>query len=181
MIGSGSSGLVDINVSGAMPTFKVIPNSHYVDGVSVSPDGKTVYTNDVAGYDIATGAQVLATRFISGADGTGVISGGKLNGDILVNTNFGELWLIDPSLDPANPLSAILIASNGSRGDYTAPDAKGHLFVTQSDRILRLALADATIGGSVPEPSTWAMMILGFAGIGFVTYRRKNKMALNAA
>jgi uncharacterized protein (TIGR03118 family) len=25
----------------------------------------------------------------------------------------------------------------------------------------------------VPEPSTWAMMILGFAGIGFITYRRK--------
>jgi len=26
---------------------------------------------------------------------------------------------------------------------------------------------------AVPEPSTWAMMILGFAGIGFTTYRRK--------
>jgi hypothetical protein len=27
---------------------------------------------------------------------------------------------------------------------------------------------------AVPEPSTWAMMILGFAGIGYMTYRRKN-------
>ena len=27
---------------------------------------------------------------------------------------------------------------------------------------------------AVPEPSTWAMMILGFAGIGFMAYRRKN-------
>jgi len=25
----------------------------------------------------------------------------------------------------------------------------------------------------VPEPSTWAMMLLGFAGVGFMTYRRK--------
>ena len=34
----------------------------------------------------------------------------------------------------------------------------------------------------VPEPSTWAMMILGFAGIGFMTYRqRKRRMALNVA
>jgi len=33
----------------------------------------------------------------------------------------------------------------------------------------------------VPELSTWAMMILGFAGVGFMAYRRKNKMALNAA
>jgi hypothetical protein len=27
---------------------------------------------------------------------------------------------------------------------------------------------------AVPEPSTWAMMILGFLGLGFVAYRRKN-------
>ena len=34
---------------------------------------------------------------------------------------------------------------------------------------------------AVPEPSTWAMMILGFAGIGFMTYRRKSKPVLMAA
>jgi hypothetical protein len=28
--------------------------------------------------------------------------------------------------------------------------------------------------GAVPEPSTWAMMILGFCGVGFMAYRRKN-------
>jgi len=33
----------------------------------------------------------------------------------------------------------------------------------------------------VPEPSTWAMMLLGFAGIGFMAYRRKSKPALLAA
>jgi hypothetical protein len=27
----------------------------------------------------------------------------------------------------------------------------------------------------VPEPSTWAMMILGFTGIGFTGYRRSRK------
>jgi hypothetical protein len=37
------------------------------------------------------------------------------------------------------------------------------------------------IASPVPEPSTWAMMILGFAGIGFMAYRRKDKLALNAA
>ena len=29
--------------------------------------------------------------------------------------------------------------------------------------------------GAVPEPSTWAMMILGFVGIGFMAYRRKSQ------
>jgi hypothetical protein len=32
----------------------------------------------------------------------------------------------------------------------------------------------------VPEPSTWAMMLLGFAGVGFMAYRRKSKPALIA-
>jgi PEP-CTERM motif len=34
---------------------------------------------------------------------------------------------------------------------------------------------------AVPEPSTWAMMILGFAGVSFMTFRRKSKPALLAA
>jgi hypothetical protein len=33
---------------------------------------------------------------------------------------------------------------------------------------------------AVPEPSTWAMMILGFAGVGFMAYRRKSKISLIA-
>jgi hypothetical protein len=35
--------------------------------------------------------------------------------------------------------------------------------------------------GAVPEPSTWAMMLLGFAGIGFMVYRRKSTPALMVA
>jgi hypothetical protein len=34
--------------------------------------------------------------------------------------------------------------------------------------------------GAVPESFTWAMMILGFAGIGFMAYHRKSKRALLA-
>jgi hypothetical protein len=43
-----------------------------------------------------------------------------------------------------------------------------------SPSVLQLSVA------AVPQPSTWAMMILGFASIGFMAYRRKNAMALNA-
>jgi len=34
---------------------------------------------------------------------------------------------------------------------------------------------------AVPEPSTWAMMLLGFAGIGFVAHRRKSRTAFRFA
>jgi len=30
----------------------------------------------------------------------------------------------------------------------------------------------SVLGGVVPEPSTWAMMLLGFAGLGYAGYRR---------
>jgi hypothetical protein len=33
----------------------------------------------------------------------------------------------------------------------------------------------------VPEPSTWAMLILGFTGLGFMAYRRKNSVRSTAA
>ncbi|OKO75149.1 PEP-CTERM sorting domain-containing protein [Bradyrhizobium sp. AS23.2] len=33
------------------------------------------------------------------------------------------------------------------------------------------------ITAAVPEPSTWAMLVLGFAGVGFLAYRRKGQRA----
>jgi hypothetical protein len=30
---------------------------------------------------------------------------------------------------------------------------------------------DLAVGGAVPETSTWAMMLIGFAGLGFAGYR----------
>ena len=39
------------------------------------------------------------------------------------------------------------------------------------------ATFSATIS-AVPEPSTWAMMILGFVGVGFLAYRRRNGIAV---
>ena len=37
---------------------------------------------------------------------------------------------------------------------------------------------DFAIGGAVPEPSTWAMMLIGFAGLGFMGWRRKAAWAV---
>ena len=37
------------------------------------------------------------------------------------------------------------------------------------------------VTATVPEPSTWAMMLLGFAGLGFAGFRRSRKDATVAA
>jgi probable HAF family extracellular repeat protein len=34
------------------------------------------------------------------------------------------------------------------------------------------------VAGGVPEPSTWAMMIVGFLGLGCLAYRRRNRVSL---
>ena len=50
-----------------------------------------------------------------------------------------------------------------------------------SPAILDVHLAGANLTTDVPEPSTWAMMILGFFGVGFMAYRRQSKPALRFA
>ncbi len=43
------------------------------------------------------------------------------------------------------------------------------------DTMLNLVVDNVGVAPAIPEPSTWAMMILGFAGVGFVGYRRAKK------
>jgi hypothetical protein len=76
-------------------------------------------------------------------------------------------------------------------GKWDAPEGQGTTLALQLDNILvgRSYINFHTIQfpggeirgniGAVPEPSTWAMMILGFAGVGYMTYRRR-KTALAA-
>jgi hypothetical protein len=54
--------------------------------------------------------------------------------------------------------------------------------ITFSDQTLNafefnVGAAPSNVGG-VPEPSTWAMLLLGFVGVGFMAYRRKATPAL---
>jgi hypothetical protein len=65
---------------------------------------------------------------------------------------------------------------------YTGPESapvftpgvyEGHDYATG-------ATATVTISAGVPEPSTWAMMLLGFAGLGFAGCRARNSVAIAA-
>ena len=40
---------------------------------------------------------------------------------------------------------------------------------------------DNFVSATVPEPSTWAMMLLSFAGLGFAGYRQRQKFAAASA
>ncbi len=49
------------------------------------------------------------------------------------------------------------------------------MFVAPLDYTLEINPEIGNSISAVPEPSTWAMLIFGFAGIGFMAYRRKNQ------
>ena len=49
-------------------------------------------------------------------------------------------------------------------------------FVNSIDAIQgRADIAVNGMTGAVPEPSTWAMMLIGFAGLGFLSFRRSKQ------
>ena len=64
-----------------------------------------------------------------------------------------------------------LPGGNGS-AIVTNPPGSGILFETIGGNLAYQLVGNIS---AVPEPSTWAMMILGFAGIGFMAYRRRSQ------
>ena len=52
-------------------------------------------------------------------------------------------------------------------------------FATAGGDFLEATVSNVTVtvtaSAPVPEPSTWAMMLLGFAGIGFAGYRARKR------
>jgi len=184
IIATSSAGLIDIDPldGGGAGSFRVIPGpASNGDGVSVSPDGKTAYVmqGSINGYDIASGALVFSSGFLfPSPDGTGVISGGKLDGFIIVNNNNGEIDLLDPSKKTFTK-----IAEGGTRGDYTSPDPfpgpnNGTLFLDYSDIIARLSCGpDCSIGGppptTAPEPGALSLSLFGVALVALGSLRRR--------
>jgi hypothetical protein len=78
-----------------------------------------------------------------------------------------------------------LVSGNDGGGTETlSASIDPQFYIVSSDPSAYTLEFSSGIGnsvGGVPEPSTWAMMLLGFAGIGFMAYRRKSEPALMAA
>jgi hypothetical protein len=83
----------------------------------------------------------------------------------------GESYFIVPAdYHSGDPLSDSLTFANTTLGGLgLAPGSYTYTFGTNDSFVIDIPGQVA----AVPEPATWAMMILGFFGVGFMAYRRK--------
>jgi hypothetical protein len=71
---------------------------------------------------------------------------------------------------------------NGPLNTFSALSTNGDTTDAGGNGIDILVYAQAAPPNlNAPEPSTWAMMVLGFAGMGFVAYRKAKRAPALAA
>lgn len=174
-LGSEALGILNyyFAISGPVSTDPTASVNVSATGSLFSGSGSTQSTDfmRVAGTTIVNASSFGGDNNGAFTTSTTTLSGLSYNHDYLIEMN--ATALVHPSgiatgtattfLDPYLFLDPSLVAL-------------GYSIIT-SDGIGN----NLTVNGAVPEPSTWAMMILGFAGVGFMAYRRKSKTALMAA
>jgi hypothetical protein len=78
-------------------------------------------------------------------------------------------------------MGALGIGSQGSPKDNQLVRISGLASFTQVEFSSTRNAFEFSLGAAVPEASTWAMMLAGFAGVGFLGWRGSRKPAAHAA
>ena len=130
-----------------------------ISTLSVQGDAKTAFFN----INGLLSGQILSGSSVSHDDGATFIVGG------------------DPLVTNA-PETNDAIDTFGTGKTYSS--AAFNLYYVEGNgapAILDVNIQSPNLTTDVPEPSTWAMMILGFFGVGVMAYRRKSKVELRLA
>jgi hypothetical protein len=93
------------------------------------------------------------------------------------NADFGTLGFDEPA---GSPGAAILSVT------FSLADTGGIFKSMKQFQVSQCLATAGCLGGggqppSTPEPSTWAMMMLGFAGLGYAAYRRRKARPVSLA
>jgi hypothetical protein len=128
---------------------------------SLTINGQT-FTEALAGSYIGA----LSVANISSAWGFYITADADVaNGQVFTNQIFTH--------DPSSPYPTSLSSPFSYTYNPVGNSGYDGSFTIGGDN-LALLPDTVTLTDAVPEPSTWAMMILGFLGLGFLAYRRKN-------
>jgi len=127
-------------------------------------------------------AQAFVTDRVTSGGGNGAYVGGLFD----FTTKFQLQAFTDATFTVALPGAPVVFTRSTndflsivSLGGLTAEFLQYRVLATDG---VNPGLSDIHFDATaVPEPSTWAMLILGFAGVGFMAYRRKNQGTLRLA
>jgi len=74
---------------------------------------------------------------------------------------------------------AFSAVTKGTQFNFPSPgeSTSGGALIFTSFDMESLRLSGSSVDTGAPELSTWAMMLIGFAGVGFIAYRRKKSAA----
>ena len=187
--GSGDVSLVstfpDRPIGPPLPVSNVVPT-----GVAVGADG-TLYVAELTGFPFTPGAAQIYS--IAPGGGTpDVFATGFTNLTDLAFSPDGDLYALsldtDGILGPNQSGAIYRIGSDGSSQQIYSglvnPTGMtfgddGAIYVTNFGNTLDAGLGEVVRISAVPEPASWAMMLIGFALVGQVT-RRKKRPALPA-
>jgi hypothetical protein len=145
--------------------------------MGTGPDGTTYMTVEGGGTEMATWATPQTSLSIYW---------GSIDGNAGGNNNLNSLAI---TLDGYTLTGADLVALGAlGNGSQTDPQANQLVTITglgafttatftSTANAFEFSLVTPTINqtGGTPEPSTWAMMIIGFAGLGYAAFRRNTK------
>ncbi|WP_051448337.1 PEP-CTERM sorting domain-containing protein [Bradyrhizobium sp. WSM1417] len=87
------------------------------------------------------------------------------------NTQVGQLF--GSGVTPQLTADGNQVSDNSNRFvTLSDTDAFNRVVITSGQNSFEL---DSFVAPAVPEPATWAMMMLGFLGLGFMGYRKRSK------
>jgi hypothetical protein len=116
-----------------------------------------------------------------------VAAGTTISGQFLADNDVTKIALFD-----LNTFKLTMIYNGAGEGNFTSPTSFSLGTLSDDHYVLSFLVDNFRQNGgnpsgldvsvsAVPESSTWAMMILGFLGVGFMSYRRKTYATVRLA
>jgi hypothetical protein len=128
--------------------------------------------------DTATGVLTLADAYVFGTDLTAAdfISFSYSSSDMTFDVTPGDTTVLAGGLNSDGSVNAsgIFYVGGFAKSFFTRTDLFEATTPGREEIGFTFAFTNVTPPPTpVPEPSTWAMMLIGFAGLGYATTRRK--------
>ena len=180
----------------ALLAMSTASQASFVANLGNNPDSATGhFSNTVNGatfVDDYTFSLSGASQFVAFASATNDFVGGTASTDFITNFT-GQLFSFGADM---LPFTADDVATNPASTSHPCADNPGNCQELSGNALLAAGgyyLQFTGTGGgtagyggdlttaavaAVPEPATWAMMLLGFCGLGFMAYRKKSNLRL---